>query len=101
MRNLGRIYDVGEGVVVDKTQARQWYEKAAEAGDGDAMVVVADRIIEERSLSDSTEFERLQSIEQLEKARQWLKNAADNGNLKAKASLPNLDSKIAELKSRL
>ena len=37
MRNLGVLYDNGQGVKRDYTQARQWYEKAAAAGDAGAM----------------------------------------------------------------
>ena len=36
--NLGVLYNNGEGVKQDYTQARQWYEKAAAAGDAGAMV---------------------------------------------------------------
>ncbi|HEV2987271.1 MAG TPA: SEL1-like repeat protein [Candidatus Angelobacter sp.] len=32
MYNLGAMYDNGEGVKRDYQKAREWYEKAAEAG---------------------------------------------------------------------
>src|SRR5262249_21725796 len=35
MYRLGRMYDFGLGTAQDYTKARQWYEKAAEAGDAD------------------------------------------------------------------
>jgi uncharacterized protein len=33
MRNLGNLYQNGNGIPQDKLTARKWYEKAAAAGD--------------------------------------------------------------------
>ena len=37
MVNLGVLYDNGRGVAQDYAKAREWYEKAADKGDADAM----------------------------------------------------------------
>ena len=37
MNNLGVIYDKGQGVAKDYGKAREWYQRAAEAGDTNAM----------------------------------------------------------------
>ena len=34
--NLGQAYETGEGVSKDLTEARRWYQKAADQGDEDA-----------------------------------------------------------------
>jgi TPR repeat protein len=36
MYQLGHMYEHGQRVAKDRKQARQWYEKAAEAGDQNA-----------------------------------------------------------------
>ena len=36
MNSLGNLYYNGQGITQDDTQARQWYQKAAEAGNADA-----------------------------------------------------------------
>ena len=36
MFNLGLLYDNGQGVAQDYGKAREWYQKAAEAGNTDA-----------------------------------------------------------------
>jgi len=37
MNNIGRFYDQGRGVPQDYAKAREWYDKAAAAGDAVAM----------------------------------------------------------------
>ena len=37
LRQLGRLYEQGRGVLQDPVQARDYYEKAAKAGDQAAM----------------------------------------------------------------
>ena len=37
MYSLGGMYERGEGVVKDYDKARAWYQKAADAGNADAM----------------------------------------------------------------
>ena len=37
MYNMGLLYAKGQGVEVDFVQARQWWDKAAAAGNADAM----------------------------------------------------------------
>jgi uncharacterized protein len=41
MYNLGLLYRNGQGVDRDYAQARQWFQKAAKAGDADAKQVLS------------------------------------------------------------
>ena len=36
MKNIGSLYDYGQGIAQDHQQALAWYRKAADAGDEDA-----------------------------------------------------------------
>jgi uncharacterized protein len=37
MKNLGVLYESGQGVAQDYAKAREWYQKAADVGNTDAM----------------------------------------------------------------
>jgi len=76
MRNLGVLYANGQGVPQDQTKAREWYEKAAAAGDAGAMrnlgVLYADG----------------QGVAQdYPKAREWTEKAATAGDASAMSNL--------------
>jgi len=99
MSNLGQMYLQGMGVPADKVKAKQWFEKAANAGSTDGMFYLAVRIEDETDMTNKSPLGRLQAVQQLEVARQWVQKAADLGNLKAKAGLPALDKEIQSLKN--
>jgi len=79
MRNLGLLYDNGQGVAQDYAKAREWYEKAADKGDAGAM----------RNLG--LLYNNGQGVAQdYAKAREWYEQAADKGDGRATAYLENL-----------
>jgi TPR repeat protein len=41
MTNLGWLYEKGKGVTQDYSKAREWYQKAADAGNADAKEALA------------------------------------------------------------
>ena len=83
-RRMGELYDpvtfAPEGVVrsADAESAAQWYERAATAGDVDAMVRLGEMLGE--GLLDRPDAP--------EQGREWLRKAADAGSEKAKELLP-------------
>jgi hypothetical protein len=79
MNNLGSLYFFGHGVAQDYGQARQWFEKAAAAGNADAMFNLG-------FMYEHGQGVALDSIQ----ARQWYVKAAAGGNASAKASLEGL-----------
>ena len=65
--NVGCCYRSGSGVKKDKLKAAEWYEKAASAGDTDAMLMLGKM------------YERGEVGKDLDKARYWYKLALDGG----------------------
>jgi len=81
MNSLGDVYYDGRGVAQDDTKAREWYQKAADAGNGDAMFNLGWLYEKGRGVTrDPT------------KARDWYQKAADAGNIRGKGALARLDS---------
>ena len=76
MRGLGVLYDNGDGVPQDYAKAREWYEKAADKGRGDAM------------LGLGLLYDLGQGVAQdYAKARGWYEKAADKGDVNAMRDL--------------
>ena len=76
MHSLGRLYQAGEGVAVDLSQAHQWYERGAAAGCAVCMTDLA-------SLYESG----LGVPKNEALARQWYEKAAAAGDENAKKKL--------------
>ncbi len=72
MRNLGVLYDLGQGVAQDYAKAREWYEKAADKGDADAM-----RNLETLSINEAAATGRYAEALQLAEARAAKEEAAE------------------------
>ena len=76
MSNLGLLYDNGLGVAQDYAKAREWYEKAADKGDANAMA------------SLGLLYHNGQGVAQdYAKAREWYEKAADKGDADAMVNL--------------
>lgn len=78
MNNLANLYFDGYGVTRDYQQARQWYEKAAAAGNGTAMYNLG--LMYEKG--NGVERDRQQ-------AQQWYEKAAAAGDKDAVNRLKN------------
>lgn len=76
MYNLGYMYENGEGVVRDTRKAFDWYLKAANYGDVEAMSMVADRYLLGNGVSENRS-----------EAFKWHKKAAGYGNLNSMVSI--------------
>jgi len=100
MRNLGKMYDSGLGVETDKAKAREWFEKAADAGSTEAMVLLAQRVLDESNSSSLTFSERSELPQKLERARQWAQKAADAGNIEGGNLLPAINAAIQKTQGR-
>ena len=81
MNDLGWLYRNGKGVAQDYAQAREWFQKAAEAGNNVAMVNLG--YLYEKGLGGAQDYA---------KAREWYQKAADAGNPDAKQALSRLPS---------
>ena len=119
MINLGVLYENGRGVPQDYAKAREWYEKAADKGDADAMidlgllyengqrraaplrqgarVVRKGRRQGQRHRDDPTSAahdENGRGVPQdYARAREWYEKAADKGTAGAVEALESLDIK--------
>ena len=79
MNNLGELYYSGHGVAQDYGKAREWYQKAADAGNTDGLFNLG------------WLYEHGQGVAQdFGKAREWYQKAADAGNTDAKAAVSRL-----------
>ena len=76
MRNLGLLYERGQGVAQDYAKAREWYEKAAAKGDAIAMSNLGGLYGGGRGVAQD-----------YAKAREWSEKAADKGNAIAISNL--------------
>jgi TPR repeat protein len=76
MRNLGLLYESGQGVAQDYAKAREWYEKAAAKGDAIAMSNLGGLYADGRGVAQD-----------YAKAREWYEKAADKGNAIAMSNL--------------
>ena len=76
MRNLGLLYESGQGVAQDYAKAREWYEKAAAKGDAIAMSNLGGLYGNGRGVAQD-----------YAKAREWYEKAADKGNAIAMSNL--------------
>ncbi len=74
---------------VDKTQAFNWYKRAAEAGSADAMKQLSECFAEGKGCDRNPEL-----------ARQWLKKAAAAGSASARAEQTEREQKLADLRQR-
>jgi TPR repeat protein len=63
------------------------------------MVIVAERILQDSDVSHVAPLEKLELLQKLEQARQWIEKAADAGNLKAKVLLPTVNAIIQGVQS--
>jgi len=115
MNSLALLYENGQGVAQDYAKAREWYEKAADKGNADAMAnlglvylngegVVQDyakarewfekaavkgEVVAMNSLA--LLYENGQGVAQdYAKAREWYEKAADKGHARAQAQLEQL-----------
>ena len=68
MNGLGRLYENGRGVPQDYAQARQWYQKAVEAGSVAAMEHLGNMYYYGRGVAQDDV-----------KAREWYQKAVDGG----------------------
>ena len=74
--NLGLMYEQGQGVRQDYTQAAQWYRKAAEQGDAKAQFNLG------------VMYENRQGVRQdYKQAVQWYRKAAEQGDAQAQFNL--------------
>jgi tetratricopeptide (TPR) repeat protein len=69
MTRLGFLYANGYGVAQDYAKAREWYEKAADKGDGDAMTALG--LLYDNGHGVAQDYA---------KAREWYEKAADKGD---------------------
>jgi TPR repeat protein len=76
MSNLGWLYENGQGVTQDYTKAREWYQKAAEAGNTDAMINLGVMYGTGRGVTRD-----------YGKARQWYQKAIEAGSTDAMNNL--------------
>jgi len=76
MRNLGLLYESGQGVAQDYAKAREWYEKAAAKGDAIAMSNLGGLCADGRGVAQD-----------YARAREWYEKAADKGNAIAMSNL--------------
>ena len=81
MNSLGYLYEKGLGVAPDYAQARQWFQKAAEAGNYHATEHLG--YLYEHGLGVAQDYAQ---------ARQWYQKAADAGNARARQALARLPS---------
>jgi uncharacterized protein len=79
MYRLGRMYATGDGVPKDEKEALNWYEKAAAAGNAEAMYDVG------RAYENGSGVR-----EDVQKAVDWYDQATLRGNKDAKAALDRL-----------
>jgi hypothetical protein len=77
--NVGILYDAGQGVPVDPSQAANWYRKSAEHGHAAAQYNLGMMYAAGRGVA----HDRAQ-------ARYWLKRAAGQGLQEARAMLPDI-----------
>ena len=68
---LAKLYDEGSIIDTDNELARSWYEKAAEMGDEDALLMLGENFM---NMSSETEASRIDD---------YIKRSANNGNLRA------------------
>jgi len=115
MTSLGLLYESGQGVTRDHAKAREWYEKAANEGDTNAMTSLgllyengqgvtrdyakAREWYEKAVAKGNTNaivnlgllYENGQGVTRdYAKAREWYEKAADKGDASAKAKLEQL-----------
>ena len=76
MNNLGCMYKKGWGGAQDYVQARKWFQKAADAGDADAMYNLG--VLYQNGQGVARDSAR---------ARYWIRKAADAGNADARNAL--------------
>jgi len=101
MKNLGYLYKNGTGVPVNLTRAAEWWEKSANAGNTDAMVALAEQLLDEESQPfNFLWFDKDALLKDLRKAREWLQKASDSGNQQAAALLPKADAAIGRVEKR-
>jgi uncharacterized protein len=80
--NLGVLYANGRGVAQDYGQARQWFEKAAAAGDAEAMNNLG--VLYDNGQGVAQDYGQ---------ARQWFEKAAAAGDEFAKKRLQELNKR--------
>jgi uncharacterized protein len=81
-RSTWVLYEHGLGVAQDYDKAREWYQKAADAGNTDAMYILG--VLYEYGYGVAQDYD---------KAREWYQKAADAGNNDAKQALAHLRQK--------
>jgi TPR repeat protein len=79
MRSLGLMYEEGKGVEKNLESAKDWYEKAAGAGNADAMLDLGHICKEGKGVEKN-----------LESAKYWYGKAADAGNADAMVDLGHI-----------
>jgi TPR repeat protein len=79
MVQLGLLYLNGQGVVQDYAKVREWFEKAADKGNADAMTNLGALYYSGRGVAQD-----------YAKAREWFEKAADKGNADAMVKLGSL-----------
>jgi TPR repeat protein len=79
MTDLGALYANGHGVAQDYAKAREWYEKASNKGDANAMTDLGALYANGHGVAQD-----------YAKAREWYEKAADKGDANAKAQLERL-----------
>jgi len=104
MRNLGNMYNQGPDGKLDSKKAREWWGKAADAGDIDGTVSFADDILADvnKQLSSRSFTLILSSqeyLQDLQKARQYLKNAADSNDSRIAPLLKSVEEAISRVNS--
>jgi TPR repeat protein len=79
MTHLGTLYHNGHGVAQDYAKAREWYEKAADKGNAEAMNNLGWLYRNGHGVTQD-----------YAKAREWYEKAADTGDAEAMAALEHL-----------
>jgi TPR repeat protein len=79
---LGWLYEYSRGVAQDYDKAREWYQKAADAGNAEAMYYLGG--LYEYGKGFAQDYD---------KAREWYQKAANGGNRDAKKALVRLRQK--------
>jgi TPR repeat protein len=77
--SLGRMYELGIKVAVDKAKALAWYKKSAEQGYADAQYRLAISML----------YGKSEDLDE-RRGRKWLSKAAENGHQTAKKLLANM-----------
>ena len=88
MIKLGEIYYKGENVLVDKEKAKEYYKKAADLGNTDAMNNYGWILIEENGFGGY-----------INEAKAYLEKAVNKGNMRAMKNYVKLNLELEKIEN--